>query len=309
MRHQTAPPPEGPFSFTLNCVNELTTPEKIAEVEAIRGHERDPEEARARLEELLADKDDDVRAEAAGAVWEHSEAPGLVARALELATKDGSPRVRAKALTALGRVLYEGSVAGAEEPGYTPDALLGEPPLDVFRKVRGELLSAAKDEKRGLDERRFALEGLGFLGDDAEIGTLIESFWKRSEPAARLSAVFAMGRSGDARWAGPIREALGAPADEIRLQAIWAAGEAEVQPAREALVALAKSAHRLEERIAAIEALARLGGEPVAQLLLALAENDHDPEVREAAATGLEALALLDAIEEEEDGDDDDEGD
>ena len=153
---------------------------------------------------------------------------------------------------------------------------------------------------RTVDERRFALEGLGFLGEDRTIAGLIDTFWKRSEPAARLSAIFAMGRSGDARWATNIREALSSKEDELRLQAIWAAGEAEVQPARDALVGIARTGKRTEERIAAIEALARLGGEPVAQLLLALAEKDDDSEVREAAATGLEELALLEAIEDEE---------
>lgn len=281
-------------------MSELTTPEKIAEVEAIRSHERDPEEARVRLCALLVDPDEDVRAEASGAVWEHSEAPELVEKALELSVGDPSPRVRAKATTALGRVLYEGSVAGADEPSYQPDPLLGEPTAEVFKKVRDHLLVAAKDEKRSLDERRFALEGLGFLGDDRNVVSLIETFWKRPEPSARLSAIFAMGRSGDARWSSNVREALGSAEDELRLQAIWAAGEAEVQPARDALIGLAKGARRLEERVAAIEALARLGGEPVAQLLLGLAENDSDPEVREAAATGLEELALLEAIEDEE---------
>jgi len=281
-------------------VNELAKPEKMAEIDSIRSHERDAEEARARLMELLDDPDEEVRAEAAAAVWEHSEAPDLVERALELSTKDLSPRVRAKAMTALGRVLYEGSVAGADEKSYQPDPLLGEPSAEVFKKVRDHLLSIAGDEARPLDERRFALEGLGFLGDDPRIASLVESFWKRTEPAAKLSAVFAMGRSGDPRFGTTVLSALGSPDPELRLQAIWAAGESELANARDVLVSLARTAKSRDERLASIEALARLGGEAVAQVLLALAERDQDPEVREAAATGLEELALLDALEEEE---------
>ncbi len=146
-------------------MNDLEKPEKLTEIEAIRGHERAPEEARARLLELLADADDEVRAEAAAAVWEHSDAEELVDRARELSMSDSSPRVRAKAMTALGRVLYEGSVSGADGPSYQPDPLLGEPSAEIFARVRDHLLAAAQDEKRTLDERRFALEGLGFLGD------------------------------------------------------------------------------------------------------------------------------------------------
>ena len=286
-------------------MSELAKPEKIAEIDSIRGHELDPEEAHERLAELLGDEDPDVRAEAAAAVWEHSDDGGLVERALELSTKDASPRVRAKCLTALGRVLYEGSLAGADEASYQPDAFLGEPTAETFKKVRAHLVGVASDDKRTLDERRFALEGLGFLGDDAAIAALIESFWKRSEPAARLSAVFAMGRSGHPRFGATIQEALGSSDAELKLQAIWAAGEAEIQGARDPLAGIAQRSRDREERFAAIEALARLGGETTAQVLLALAERDQDPEIREAAATGLEELALLDAMDEEEEEDSD----
>jgi HEAT repeat protein len=286
-------------------LSELAKPEKIAEIDSIRGHELDPEEAHARLGELLSDEDAEVRAEAAAAVWEHADNAELVEQALELSTKDDSPRVRAKCLTALGRVLYEGSLAGADEPSYQPDAFLGEPSAETFKKVRAHLQGVASDEKRTLDERRFALEGLGFLGDDAAIAKLIESFWKRPEPAARLSAVFAMGRSGHPRFGAAIQEALASSEPELKLQAIWAAGEAEIQGARAPLAGIAERSRDREERFAAIEALARLGGETTAQVLLAIAEGDKDPEIREAAATGLEELALLDAMEEEEEEDSD----
>src|SRR5271170_7027237 len=117
----------------------------MVEVEAIREHERQPEEARARLLELLSDDDEDVRAEAASTVWEHTDGPELVARALELSTTDPSPRVRAKAMTAIGRVIYEGSIAGADQPNYKPDPLLGKPSAEEFAAVRDHLLAAAHD--------------------------------------------------------------------------------------------------------------------------------------------------------------------
>jgi HEAT repeat protein len=286
-------------------VNDLEKPEKIALVEAIREHEREPEEARARLLELLSDEDEDVRAEAAGAVWEHADLPELVGRALELSAGDPSPRVRAKATTALGRVIYEGSMAGADLPGYSPDPLLGEPDAEEYARVRDHLLAAARDEKRSLDERRFALEGLGFLGDDPRVAALIESFWARSEPAARLSAVFAMGRSGTGRFGEAIQEALATSDSELRLQAIWASGESEVQGARDLLLRFVRQSESQQERLASIEALSRLGGDAVAQVLLDLAEHDQDPEVREAASTGLEELSLLDSIDDDQEGQDD----
>jgi hypothetical protein len=79
---------------------------------------------------------------------------------------------------------------------------------------------------------------------------------------------------------------------------VWAAGEAEVQAAGDALTRLAREATSREERVAAVESLARLGGERHAKALLELAEQDQDPEVRDAAAQGLEEIALLDASED-----------
>jgi HEAT repeat protein len=287
-------------------LSELAKPEKIAQIESIRGHEVDSESARTSLKTFLSDADDDVRAEAAAAVWEFPDDATLVEETLKASVEDKAPRVRAKAITALGRIVYEGDVAGADQPNYVPDPLLGDPPADLFAKVRDHLFKLAGDDARPIDERRFAIEALGFLGDDARVHELIGGFWGRSEPAAKLSAVFAMGRSGHPRWEGAIREALGSADSELKLQAIWAAGEAEVVPARDALLALAKSGPR-DQRLAAIESIARLGGETVGSTLLEMAEKDGDPEIREAAALGLEELALLDAIDQ--DAGDEDDGD
>lgn len=265
--------------------------EKIAELESIRDLEVDPEQGKTRIDELLGDSDEDVRGEAAAAVWSYPDAPKLVERVLDLAKKDPSATVRAKAITALGRVVYEGDLAGADEPGYAPDPSLGEPPVDLWRRARDHLLAVAKDEKKTLEERRFALEGLGFLGNDATVRELIREFHGRPERAARLSAVFAMGRSGDARWSKEILAALDASDAELRLQAIWAAGEAEVEEAVGKLKKVARDG-KSAERQAAVESLGRIGGKPAGEALLQVAERDPDPEVRQAATIALEELAM-----------------
>ena len=174
--------------------------EKIAELECIRDLEVDPEQGKTRIDALLGDADEDVRGEAAAAVWSYPDAPKLVERVLEIAKKDASAAVRAKAITTLGRVVYEGDLGGAGEPGYEPDAALGEPSLDLWTRACDHLRAVVKDEKKTLEERRFALEGLGFLGNDERVHELIREFHGRPERAAKLSAVFAMGRSGDDRW-------------------------------------------------------------------------------------------------------------
>jgi HEAT repeat protein len=294
-------------------VTEPGKQEKLQEIESIRGHELDAEQARERLTSLILDADEDVRAEAAAAVWEHSDEEGLVQHVLRLSIEDASARVRAKALTALGRIIYEGSISGADESSYQPDELLGEPSAELFKKVLAHLLATVSDEKRTLDERRFALEATGFLGHDPRIQELMRTFWARPEAGARLSAIFAMGRSGDQRWAGPIQEAIASKDEELRLQGIWAAGEAEIKAAGDALVRIVSGSKDRDERIAAIDAASRLGGESVAKLLLAIAEHDEDPELREAAAAGLEEIALLDSLDSLDaggtDADDDEEAD
>ncbi len=272
--------------------------EKLAEIEGIRELEVDPEPARARLAELLRDTDIEVRAEAVAAVWSYYDDPGLVARALELSREDFAHPVRAKATSALGRVVYEGDIAGADEPGYTPDAALGEPPAELFRSVRAHLLGLARDESKAIDERRFALEGLGFLGHDPEVHDLILAFHDQRVPAARLSAIFAMGRSGDRRFEEHVMGALDSDDKELRLQAIWACGEAELVGAAARLARFALQG-RTDERKAAVEALGRLGGDIAAEALLRVAESDAEPDVREAATYALEEVAMGHAADAE----------
>jgi HEAT repeat protein len=277
--------------------------EKIAELESIRDLEVDPEQGKTRIGELLGDVDEDVRGEAAAAVWSYPDAPKLVERVLDLAKKDASATVRAKAITALGRVVYEGDLGGAGEPGYEPEPALGEPTLDLWTRARDHLLAVVKDEKKTLEERRFALEGLGFLGSDDRVRELIREFHGRPERAAKLSAVFAMGRSGDDRWSEEIMAALDATDTELRVQAIWAAGEAEVGDAVDKLVKVAKDG-KSAERMAAVESLGRIGGKPAGESLLRSAERDPDPEVRQAATIALEELAMGHGADGEEPGDD-----
>lgn len=265
--------------------------EKLAELEGIRELEVEADAARKRLRELLADADVDVRAEAAAAAWHYHDAPEVVERLLGLSMGDASEAVRVKATSALGRVVYEGDISGAEEPDYKPDLALGEPTVDLFRRVRDHLLALARDDKRSLDERRFALEGLGFLGTDAAVSALIERFHGMRERAARLSAVFAMGRSGSRRFEPQVLAALDGDDAQLRLQAIWAAGEAELPGAVARLSKLAVDGKN-DERKAAVESLGRIGGDVAAKTLLRCAENDASPEVREAATLALEEVAM-----------------
>jgi HEAT repeat protein len=120
---------------------------------------------------------------------------------------------------------------------------------------------------------------------------LIREFYGRAERAAKLSAVFAMGRSGDDRWSKEIVASLEAGDAELRLQAIWSAGEAEVGDAVDRLMRFVKEG-KSAERLAAVESLGRIGGKPAGESLLQAAERDPDPEIREAATIALEELAM-----------------
>jgi HEAT repeat protein len=125
--------------------------------------------------------------------------------------------------------------------------------------------------------RRHALEALGFSSRD-EVPVLIESSFNRQDPDWKASAIFAMGRSGDERWAEHVLHMMASENRRIRLAAVQASGELELKLARLLLL------HLLEEEFddaiagAAIWSLSQIGGEDVRIYLQNLLDNVEDDD-------------------------------
>ncbi len=248
----------------------------LADIAAAREYSLDEERAVTVIRRGLRDDEGSVRAEAAAAVWDYWDVPSLVEECIELASDDDDPEVRIHATTALGRVLLEWRNANLLNPS-------------LAERVRSFLLERAAPY-HALRERRYAIEALGFVGDHPDVNDLIQDLAERPEKEARISALFAMGRSGSPAWQKVILEQIEAEDDEIRLQAVWAAGEARLRAAVPALSDIATEATDTRLRATAVTALGHIGDPETAGLLLPIAADEEDEAVRDAARAALDEV-------------------
>jgi HEAT repeat protein len=106
----------------------------------------------------------------------------------------------------------------------------------------------------------------------------------------KLSAIFAMGRQGDPRWADTLLKELDSEVEELQYEAVRAAGEACLDKAAPRLEDLALADDK-DLQLEAIWALGKIGGESVSEFLYDLAD-DEDKEIREMAEAALEEVNL-----------------
>ncbi len=184
--------------------------------------------------------------------------------------------MRAAAANALGKFIYLGE--------------LEKIPSEIHHKIEDHLLEVMSSSHEKLVRRR-ALESLGYSGRD-EVPPLIESAYHDKDPDWVVSALFAMGRSCDERWKKQVLSQLHSPDDDIRSEAIVAAGELELSSARSALLDLLDDEEDAEIRRALIWALSKIGGEGVRAKLDELIELEEDDDVADFLDEALENLSF-----------------
>jgi len=224
---------------------------------------------------LLRDDDPQVRIRAIRLLVE-CEDVRLVPIYIDMLTHDSDMAVRAEAATILGIFVQLGE--------------FDDIPADVHRQIEDVLLEVlnGKDEP---SVRRRALEALGFSSRD-EVPVLIESSFKRQDPDWQASAIFAMGRSSDERWADSVLRSVASENRHIRLAAVQACGELGLKLARPLLLQL------LEEEFddviagAAIWSLSQIGGEDVRIYLQNLLDNVEDDDQAAFLEEALDNLAF-----------------
>lgn len=226
------------------------------------------------LRVALGDSDAQVRAAAVKGLWEDGQ-PDLIGPLVQLMHNDPATEVRAAAATGLGGFVLAGEL---EE-------------LETAFAMRAEeaLLSILTDETQPLEVRRRALESIAFSGETG-VRQLIEDAYYSPDPAMRVSAVFAMGRSADVRWRGLVRAELQNPSAAMRAEAAIACGELEARAALNDLLALLGDRDPVV-RLAAIYALGHIGGRDARDALEAVMLSDHSDEA-EAAENALEEMAF-----------------
>ncbi len=224
----------------------------------------------------LDDSEAGVRSRAIHLLWEDEEVD-LVPRFLTMLENDSSAEVRAAAASALGKYIYLGEIE--------------EMPETLLHTIEDALLKAHASADDALVRRR-ALEAMGF-SSRVEVGGLIQSAYDSKQPDWVASALFAMGRSYNKTWESAVNRMLHHPKSNVQLEAVRAAGELELDSAREHLLALLdEEAQDTEIRFAAIWSLSQIGGDEVRDTLEEILEESEDEEEIEWVDNALDNLNL-----------------
>lgn len=226
----------------------------------------------------LGDPEALVRSHAIRLLWE-SEDSHLIPNLSYLLQHDPSDEVRAAAASALGKFVYLGE--------------LGEIPANLLKEIEELLLGVIQTSKRSEIQRK-ALEALGYSSRN-EVTLLIHKAFKEKDTRWLSSALFAMGRSADRQWENQVLEMIDHYDEDVKTEAIRAAGELEVVNARETLIEKATDeSENWEVRAAAIWSLSQIGGEDARDALEDLLEKSSDEEEADIIEEALDNLSFTD---------------
>jgi|SRR5581483_355028 HEAT repeat protein len=226
----------------------------------------------------LTDLDDEVRATAVEATWT-DESPDMLRRLMGLASGDRAEAVRAAAVSALGQFILLGEL-GKYDPMLT-------------RQAENVALKLYHNAAETVDVRRRALEAIANCGREG-VSEMIEESYQHGDARMRASALFAMGRSCDPKWASVVLRELESGDPEMRYEAARAAGELELRESVPQLARLLDGEDR-EVMEMAVWALGEIGGKQAQQLLddlIERAENAGDDALVEAIEEAMEAANL-----------------
>jgi HEAT repeat protein len=256
--------------------------------------------ALALLRSLLDDADAQVRAEAIACLWNDPD-PKWIDVLTGKATDDVHAVVRAHAISALGRYIFEGEAASYEGWDNYDTGITRED----YERVTEFLLRTAQDSDEALETRRYAIEALAFRGDDAAVLDLIEWAYHHRDRRLKASAIFSMARNGDKRWTDYILAEMQSADAEIQYEAVHAAGQLGLPEATDTLIGLAQSKEiRKPLRLLAIHALGETGDERAYPVLDRLSRA-RDRDVREVAREAMDDWMDIRAMEGGEDFDED----
>lgn len=277
--------------------------ELVAFLESLYGYPEPPTDYGSTFVQFLDHKDPTVRAAAVQGLW-YSADPGLIDRMIDIAEHDPNAPVRAAAVSTLGVYIYTGEAADYDgDMGPLTDMLIEDElsPAD-FERVKVFLLGVYADNERSLDERRFAVEALGFLSD-LEVVNLVEEIFNRPEREMKISALLAMGRSGLLRWIDVLAQEIYNPDHDVQLEAIRAAGHLGAPELGPDLLRMTFSDDR-EIMLEAIEALAQSGWDEAFERLDELSMH-ADQEIAEIATEALDEWLWINQVQQGDDLDPD----
>jgi HEAT repeat protein len=226
----------------------------------------------------IHDEDAKVRQIAIRSLWESSD-KDLIPVLISILESDSETETRAQAASTLGRFIYLGE--------------LDELPKNIHQGLEDKLFSILSSDAPPLVRRR-SLEALGFSCREA-IDSHIEEAYEYGDEDWVASALFAMGRSGNSRWALEVLEKLDHDSYLVRMEAIRAAGELALEEARTPLIYHLGDPDD-EIRIAAAWALSHIGGTDAAEAIETLIEESDDDTEIDFLEAALDNLAFTEDL-------------
>jgi HEAT repeat protein len=223
----------------------------------------------------LKDESADVRVDAIDGLWEDLDV-GLMKQLIGIMQDDADERVRSVAAGSLGRFVLAGEL---EEIPEAKAGVAVESLLDVIHS----------DEP--MEVRRRALEAVSYSGD-TRVPPLIEQAYAEPNERWRVSAVFAMGRSADARWVEAVLRETESLSPEIRFEAARASGELQLRKALPILMRMVREDEDDQVREIAVWSLGQIGGEAARKVLEQILD-DEDSDLYDAAEAALDELVMM----------------
>lgn len=226
----------------------------------------------------LSDPEAGVRQAAIEVLWE-DETLDVMNRLIQLARNDPEERVRAAALSGLGRYILLGE--------------LGDLPESETVRAQEIAIELLQNERQPVEIRRRALEAIANCSHEIVPGA-IQRAYRSADHEMHVSAVFAMGRTCDDRWEDLVMQELDSEDAEMRYEAARAAGEIELTASVPRLAQLLTEDDR-EIREIAVWSLGEIGGKEATRILRALlevAEEEDDEVLVEAVEDALSSASL-----------------
>lgn len=228
----------------------------------------------------LDDEDPEVRTVAIRSLWQ-SEREDLIPIFLTMLNEDQETAPRAQAAAGLGRFIYLGE--------------LGKVDKDRLAEIEVALLATMDSDVASLIRRR-ALESLGY-SSHGQVPDLIENAYLHGDEDWQASALYAMGRSADDRWAPLVLERLEDSHEMLSMEAARAAGELQINEALPALINLLYD-ELSELRLAAAWSISQIGGEGANEALEDLLERTEDEDEIDLIENALENLAFNEELDQ-----------
>jgi len=228
----------------------------------------------------LQDDDPRIRSQAIPLLWECSDIK-LISIFINFLQNDSDIEVNASAAAALGKFVLLGE--------------LEEIPEESAKMVQDLLFSEyLKTENDSTNQR--ILESLGY-SSNKKVNQFISSALKKDDKNWHLSALFAISRSANNLWEKVVVEKLTDLDPDIQIEAIKAAGELEIEAAKEQIIEFMKSSTPDEDlHMQAIWALSKIGGNDIKELFEDMIEESEDDEKTDKLEMAMDNLDLTNGM-------------